>query len=104
MALPVAQRLGADLDVLVVRKLGAPGNPEFAMGAVGEDGILVMDHEARRQLHVTEDEVSIAARRELAEVDRRVAMYRHGSRRLGVAGRNVIIVDDGLATGSTAAA
>jgi putative phosphoribosyl transferase len=104
VALPVAQRLGADLDVLVVRKLGAPGNPEFAMGAVGEDGILVMDHQARRQFHVTEDEVSIAARRELAEVDRRVAMYRHGSRRLGVAGRNVIIVDDGLATGSTAAA
>lgn len=104
VALPVAQRLQADLDVLVVRKLGAPGNPEFAMGAVGEDGVVVMDHDARRQLHVTEDEVALAAGRERAEVERRVALYRHGSRRLGVAGRNVIIVDDGLATGSTAAA
>lgn len=104
VALPVALKLGADLDVLVVRKLGAPGNPEYAMGALGEDGIVVMDHDVRRRLHITEDAVRVAIAREQAEVDRRVDAYRGGSRRLGLAGRNVVIVDDGLATGSTAAA
>lgn len=104
VALPVALRLDADLDVLVVRKLGAPGDSECAIGAVGEDGILVMDHAARRRWHLTEDEVDTLAQRERAEVERRVTLYRRGSRRLGLAGRNVIIVDDGLATGSTAAA
>lgn len=104
VAVPVAEALGAELDVLVVRKLGAPGNPEYAMGAVGEDGIVVMDHTARRRLHVTDDQVHVAMAREQAEIDRRVRQYRSGSRRLGIAGRDVIIVDDGLATGSTAAA
>lgn len=104
VALPVALRLSADLDVLVVRKLGAPGNPEYAMGAIGEDGIVVMDHDARRRLHITEDAVRVAIAREQDEIDRRVDAYRGGSHRLGLAGRNVIIVDDGLATGSTAAA
>lgn len=104
VALPVAEALDAELDVLVVRKLGAPGNPEFAMGAVGEDGVVVMDHGARRLLHVTPDQVDLAAARERAEVERRVQAYRGGSRRLGLTGRNVVIVDDGLATGSTAAA
>ena len=104
VALPVAEALDAELDVLVVRKLGVPGNPEFAMGAVGEDGIVVMDQGVRRSLHLTPDEVDLVAARESAEVQRRVAAYRGGSRRLGLTGRNVIIVDDGLATGSTAAA
>lgn len=104
VALPVAEALDAELDVLVVRKLGVPGNPEFAMGAVGEDGIVVMDQGIRRTLHLTPDEVDLVAARESAEVERRVAAYRGGSRRLGLTGRNVIIVDDGLATGSTAAA
>jgi len=104
VALPVAVALNAELDVLVVRKLGVPGNPEFAMGAIGEDGIIVMDHEIRRQLHLTTDRVNLVIDRERAEIDRRIRAYRGGSRRLGLAGRNVIIVDDGLATGSTALA
>lgn len=104
VATAVARALGADLDILVVRKIGAPGNPEYAMGAVGEDDVLVIDHDVRRTLHVTEDEVRRAASREREEVERRVRLYRHGSRRIGIAGRPVIIVDDGLATGSTAAA
>jgi len=104
VAVEVATALAADLDVLVVRKLGAPGNPEFAMGAVGEDGALVLDHALRRELHVTADQVDAIAARERDEVERRVQAYRGGSHRLGVAGRNVILVDDGLATGSTAAA
>jgi putative phosphoribosyl transferase len=100
----VARALHADLDVLVVRKLGAPGNPEFAMGAVGEDGAIVLDHAVRRQLHVSSEQVDMIAEREKSEIERRVQAYRSGSHRLGLAGRNVIIVDDGLATGSTAAA
>ena len=100
----VARALRADLDVLVVRKLGAPGNPEFAMGAVGEDGAIVLDHGVRRQLHVTSEQVDMIAEREQREIERRVQAYRSGSHRLELAGRNVVIVDDGLATGSTAAA
>jgi putative phosphoribosyl transferase len=104
VAVEVATALDADVDVLVVRKLGAPGNPEFAMGAIGEDGAIVLDHGLRRELRVTADQVDAIAARERAEIERRVQAYRGGSHRLGVAGRNVILVDDGLATGSTAAA
>lgn len=104
VAVEVATALDADVDVLVVRKLGAPGNPEFAMGAIGEDGAIVLDHSLRRELRVTADQVDAIAARERAEIERRVRAYRGGSHRLGVAGRNVILVDDGLATGSTAAA
>ena len=104
VAREVAEALGADVDVLVVRKLGAPGNPEYAIGAVGEDGAVVIDHSATRALRVTRDQLDRIAEAEGREIERRVQAYRGGSRRLGVAGRNVIIVDDGLATGSTAAA
>ena len=104
VALEVAQALDAELDVLVVRKVGAPGNPEYAIGAVGEDGVVVLDHTARRVLHLTSEYVDHLAAQQLKEVDRRVKAYRGGCLRLGIAGRNVIVVDDGLATGSTAAA
>jgi putative phosphoribosyl transferase len=104
VALEVAQAIGAELDVLVVRKVGAPSNPEYAIGAVGEDGVVVLDHAARRQLHLTSEYVDHLAALELTEVARRVQAYRGGSRRLGIAGRNVIVVDDGLATGATATA
>ncbi len=104
VAVEVAEALGADLDVLVVRKLGVPGNPEFAMGAVGEDGVTIVDHAVRRQVHVTPEQVDAIAAQQRKEIARRVETYRGGRDRLEIAGRNVIIVDDGLATGSTAAA
>ena len=104
VAVEVSHALGAELDVLVVRKVGAPGNPEYAIGAVGEDGVIILDRAARRALQVPSEVVDQIAALELKEVDRRVQAYRGGSRRLGIAGRNVIIVDDGLATGSTAEA
>jgi predicted phosphoribosyltransferase/dienelactone hydrolase len=100
----IASRLDADLDVLVVRKLGVPGNPEFAMGALGEDGALVIDHHLRRQLHISSEQVDQIAAEQGREIERRVLVYRGGRDKLGVAGRNVIIVDDGMATGATAAA
>lgn len=104
VALPVAQALGADLDVLVVRKVGVPGNPEFAMGAVGEGGVLVLDDTVVRRLGITEEQVGQVVARERAEVERRVQSYRHGRPPLSLHGRDLVIVDDGLATGSTAAA
>jgi putative phosphoribosyl transferase len=104
VALEVAVALDADLDVLVVRKLGAPGNPEYAMGAVGEDDVLIVDHAVRRAVHATSEQVEAVARHERAEVARRVQAYRGNRVKLGIAGRNVIVVDDGMATGSTAAA
>lgn len=104
VAAEVASELGSEMDVLVVRKLGAPSNPEYAIGAVGEDGIRIVDHAARKALHLTSEQVNAICDAEKAEIDRRIRTYRGGCRRLGIAGRNVIIVDDGLATGSTAAA
>lgn len=104
VAAEVAHSLGADLDVLVVRKLPVPGNPEFAMGAIGEDGVRILDTALVRQLRVTDDQIDHAAADEAREVARRVQRYRGARERLVVAHRNVLIVDDGLATGSTAAA
>ncbi len=104
VAVSVAAALDCDLDVLVVRKLGVPGNPEFAVGALGEDGVLIVDHATRRQLHISSEQIDDEAAQQGREIERRVQLYRGGRQRLGVAGRNIIIIDDGLATGATAQA
>jgi len=99
----VASALDAELDVLIVRKLGAPNNPEFAIGAVGEGGAVVLDEQTVVSMHMddaTLERIVTEARR---EIDRRVDAYRRGRSLPSLAGRTVIIVDDGLATGSTAA-
>jgi len=100
----VAQALGADLDVLVVRKLGAPGNPEFAIGAVGEDGSLVLSRSEIGALGISDAQLEAQVSRERSEIDRRVRRYRGGRAMSSVTNRTVILVDDGLATGATAAA
>ena len=104
VAVPVAAWLEADLDVLVVRKLGVPADPEFAMGAVGEGGVRVVDGALCSRLRISDDQLAHITATESREVERRVQRYRCGVERLPIAGRNVIIVDDGLATGATAAA
>lgn len=104
VAAEVARLLGAPLDVLVVRKLGVPWHPELGMGAVGEEGVSILNDDVVTSTHVTEADIAAATARERAEVDTRVTEYRQGLGPLAVAGRVVVIVDDGLATGGTAKA
>lgn len=97
----VARALDAPLDVLVVRKLGVPGQPELAMGAIASGGFQVLNRGLIRQRRLTESEVSAVAVRETAELARREKLYRGNHPFLDVHGHTVILVDDGLATGST---
>ncbi len=101
VAREIAAALGAPLDVLAVRKLGAPSNPELGMGAVAEDGTGVIDQATVSALGVTEDELQSIIDRETAELRRRVALYRGERPAFDLAGRTVIVVDDGVATGVT---
>lgn len=96
----VAQLLGAPLDVLVVRKVGAPGQPEFAIGAVAS-GVTVFDDELLSMLGIGADYFEAAARRERLEAKRREAVFREGRPPLDLRDRTAVLVDDGLATGST---
>ena len=97
----VAEALHAPLDVLNVRKLGVPGHEEYAMGAVAAGGVTVLDVDLVRLLRVDLAEIDALVRREQRELERREQLYRGGQAPPAVAGRTVIVVDDGLATGST---
>lgn len=97
----VAHLLGAPLDVLVVRKVGAPDQPELAIGAVGAAGVTVADEETMALVGVGQAEFQALARAEQAEVERRNRMFREGQAPLELGGRHAILVDDGLATGAT---
>jgi putative phosphoribosyl transferase len=104
VAAEVAEALGAPLDIIVVRKLGAPFQPEFALGALGEDGVRVLNPEAPSFAGATPDELSATEQREQQEIARRALRYRSGRERRSLDGRVAVIVDDGIATGSTARA
>ena len=97
----VALALEAPLDVLAVRKLGAPANPEFAVGAIAEDGTAVLDAATARRVGMTRELLESTVEREARELRRRVAHYRDGRAALDVRDRTAIVVDDGLATGLT---
>lgn len=97
----VAQALGVPLDVLVVRKLGLPSQPELAMGAIASGGAVVLNEEVVRYLGGRKDALEEVKRRELAELARRERAYRGERAPLEMAGRDAIVVDDGLATGAT---
>jgi putative phosphoribosyl transferase len=101
---PVAEDLGAPLDVIVVRKLGVPFQPELAMGAIGEGGVSVVNAEMVRAAGVTPGQLDEVRRREGEELDRRARRFRGDRAPLSVADRLVVVVDDGIATGSTARA
>jgi putative phosphoribosyl transferase len=101
VAFEVARALDAPLDILAVRKLGAPGNPELGVGAVAEDGTGVLDPHSAGMLGMTQDTLDTTIALESRELRRRVERYRDGRPSIPVRGRTVIIVDDGLATGLT---
>ncbi len=104
VAYEVARALGAPLDIGLVRKLGAPGQPELGIGALGEDGTTILDADTISALAVTEEQIEAVVARERAELERRRRLYRGGLPPVEVAGRTVVLVDDGLATGVTATA
>lgn len=104
VAAEVADRLGSPLDVVVVRKIGAPTNPEYALGAIGEGGVEVLNEDAAATLGLDSNDLSGTIRRERQELNRRVLRFRGERGGLDVTGRTVIVVDDGIATGSTALA
>ncbi len=104
VAAGVAHALHAPLDVIIVRKLGVPHQPEFAMGALGEGGVRVLNDEVVAMAGVTSQELAAIEDRERAELERRGRRFRAGRPPVPIAGRTVVVVDDGIATGSTARA
>ena len=101
VASAVASALRLELDVLLVRKLGLPGYEEFAMGAITRGGLRVLNQAALAEHAVADADLARACARELAEIERREQLYRGMRPALELAGRTAILVDDGLATGST---
>lgn len=100
----VARSLDAPLDVIVVRKLGVPFQPELGMGAIGEDGVRIINDEIVRMAGTSESELAAVEARERAELERRTRRFRGDRPRTALVGRTAVIVDDGIATGSTARA
>jgi len=101
VAREVAEALRAPLEILAVRKLGAPHNPEYGIGAIAEGGTRVFDAEALAVLGIDGRDLDAIVARETAELERRVETYRGGRPPLSLAGRTAIVVDDGVATGVT---
>jgi predicted phosphoribosyltransferase len=101
VAAVVAEALGAPLDVVVVHKLGAPGHPELAVGAIAEGGVVVRNERVLRSVAVSEQVLDAAIADSAAEVARRAATYRGGTGPVPLSGMRVLVVDDGIATGAT---
>ena len=100
----VARELGAPLDILLVRKIGAPYQPEYGIGAIAEGGVRVIRSEDIEMTGITTEQLDDIVARETQELDRRAKVYRGEREQIPVEGRTVIVVDDGIATGSTAVA
>lgn len=102
VAREVAAALDAPLDVVVVRKLGSARHPEYAVGAIGEDGVRIVDPESLRIMGIREEELAEVEARERVELARRTSRFRSGRPRVDLAGKRAIVVDDGVATGASA--
>ena len=101
VAAAVARRLGLPLDVYLVRKLGVPGHEEYAMGAIASGGVRVLNEDAVRSLGIDQATIDSVTERELVELERREIAYRGNRPALDLEGTNVILVDDGIATGAS---
>jgi putative phosphoribosyl transferase len=101
VAARVASALDVPLDLFLVRKLGVPGQPELAMGAIAEGGIEIINDDLVEELHISPEQIRLVAARERAELERRAIHYRGARPQPSIAGLTIILVDDGLATGST---
>ena len=104
VAAEVARALACPLDVLIVRKLGAPGHRELALGAIGEGGVRVLNEALIRRLGVSPLQLEAIEHTETLEIERRGALYRAGRPRLDLASRTAVVIDDGVATGASATA
>ena len=100
----VARELSAPLEVLLVRKLGVPFQPELAMGAIGEGGIRIVDEDRVKRLGIRPGQIDRVERRERKEMARQAELFRAGRKPVDLTGKTAVIVDDGIATGSTALA
>jgi predicted phosphoribosyltransferase len=101
VAYEVAEALDAALDIFLVRKLGMPGHREYAIGAIASGGVRILSEDVVRAYGVPAEAIETIAREEQAELERREREYRQGAPLINLRDRNVIVVDDGLATGST---
>lgn len=104
IASEVAKEINAPLDVIVVRKLGVPSQPELAMGAVGEGGVVIRNDEVIRMANISAEQFAATLAREEKEVTERARRFRDGHSPVSLLGRVAVIIDDGIATGSTAQA
>ncbi|MFI6366454.1 phosphoribosyltransferase [Nocardia sp. NPDC050630] len=103
VAAAVREVIGGDLDILLVRKLGVPWQPELAMGAIGEEGIRVLNEDVLSHTGITPRQVAEIEELERAELERRREVWRGDAKPIPIAGRTTVIVDDGMATGATVA-
>lgn len=101
VAFEVAKALNVPLDVFLVRKLGVPGQSEFAMGAIASGGVRILNREIIEGLHISSEQIALTAAQEQRELERRESTYRGDRPSLDLGDRTVILVDDGLATGAT---
>ena len=101
IGLEVAKSLECPMDIVVARKLGAPGNPELAIGAVTAEGDLVLDDALIERIEVSHDYILEKQEEQIKEAERREKTYRSGRKALSLRGKTAILVDDGLATGAT---